>query len=192
MDLPSLTSTQVALLTVAATVTVGFIAGVFGVTVALINGRSAKRLDIAKARREYLQRVLDPYFTKLDGEIVLCSQIASFLIETSSANPRDVDTAKFEELFKPFRDQRFVDATSTAVQALALRHQASSTAFQNLSQARNNLIDASHAVVYLITSGDQARWQSEKIAAFSRNAQLFVKCATHFREHLEDFMFAGR
>lgn len=192
LDLTRLTAGQIAVLGGGFTLLAAVTAALAAVLVAKINANAARSLDVAKSRRAYYQRVFEPYFVQLDADIVSCSEVVSFIERSNWVDQTSIDKERFEEVFGPLRERHFMEPAPTAISAVAQRDSSVRRVSMLLTDAREAVTASAHAVVYLVSTGDQLPWQTRKVEHLRGTAKSFVDVAVHFREHLEQVMFKGR
>ena len=109
VDLTILTAGQIAAI---ATIIAATVAATSALIVALLNAWSARRVGRMNSRREYYLKMLGPMFDRLDSDIVVCSELADFLVPAVSDTPTiNVDEARFESFRSQLYRPNLVDGT---------------------------------------------------------------------------------
>jgi hypothetical protein len=78
-DLTNLTPSQLAFSTAIASIVAALIAGSAAWVVALTNARTGRNLAREGRRREYLIKIFEPFFERLDLHILECSRLIDFI-----------------------------------------------------------------------------------------------------------------
>jgi hypothetical protein len=194
IDLTSLTPGQIGAVTAAATLAGAIIGGTFALSIALVNAWSARRLDRTKSRRDYYLAMFRPLFDALDSDIIVCSNLADFLVPAvSGADKVNVDEAKFESFRNQLLRPDLVDTTPTSIRAILSRDKRLRLAYMAVQQARYSVVAFAHAAVYSRVIGPGPEGQIEFNTSNARRlvqaAEEFVAEATRFREKAEKFIF---